>query len=100
MQLSGQSRRLFAYSRQFTAWRTVYKNSFNIDMDSYTDIHKHNDHKLKIQWTNTNDDVGKDSFYDFAWLRDNCNCNHCVDPASGQKTFNREHVITSFPTHV
>lgn len=70
-------------------------------MDSYTNIQETKQHNLRIQWTNTNEDnAGRDSLYNFAWLRDNCNCSKCVDPSSGQKIFNREHVIKCFPTHV
>ena len=68
--------------------------SYIIPMESYENL---KDHELTIEWGDDQPSVG---VYDFAWLRDNCRCPKCVDPSSGQKLFNRQHVMKSFPTLV
>jgi len=54
---------------------------------------------VKIYW-NPNSPDSEETVYNFAWLRDNRCCPLCVDPSSGQKMFNREHVIKVFPKRV
>jgi hypothetical protein len=52
---------------------------------------------VQVEWLDQ--ERGRSRFHS-AWLRDNCRCAVCVDPASGQKLLSRKELLHVLPSQV
>jgi len=73
--------RILCHSKSFSLLRNCCR-SLSYDFTDH----------LKVNWNSDHSSV-----FEYSWLRDNCKCEQCVEPSSGQKVFDRSVLTNCVP---